>query len=109
MSSKETTDFLNSIDTSHVVGLRDRAFIAVMAYAFARVSAVVSLKVEDYFPLKKRWWLRLQEKGGKVNEMGCHLATGQWSNIWTNTSLRRESWTTRKARSFAPPSAGPAG
>jgi len=32
----------------------------------------VNLKVEDYFPLKKRWWLRLQEKGGKVNEMGCH-------------------------------------
>ena len=43
-----------------------------MVYAFARVSAVVGLKVEDYFPLKKRWWLRLHEKGGKVNEMGCH-------------------------------------
>lgn len=42
------------------------------SYAFARVSAVVGLKVEDYFPLKKRWWLRLHEKGGKVNEMGCH-------------------------------------
>jgi integrase/recombinase XerD len=78
MSSKETTDFLNSIDTSHVVGLRDRAFIAVMAYAFARVSAVVSLRVEDYFPLKKRWWLRLQEKGGKVNEMGCHHKLDQY-------------------------------
>jgi len=72
LSSKETTDFLNSIDTSHLVGLRDRALIAVMVYSFARVSAVVNLKVEDYFPLKKRWWLRLQEKGGKVNEMGCH-------------------------------------
>ncbi len=72
MSSSETTEFLSSIDTSHIVGLRDRAFIAVMVYTFARVSAVVSLKVEDYFPLKKRWWLRLQEKGGKVNEMGCH-------------------------------------
>jgi site-specific recombinase XerD len=72
MSSGDTTAFLSSIDVSHVVGLRDRAFIGVMVYAFARVSAVVNLKVEDYFPLKKRWWLRLQEKGGKVNEMGCH-------------------------------------
>ena len=54
MSSKETTDFLNSIDTLHVVGLCDRAFIAVMVYTFARVSAVVRLKVEDYFPLKQR-------------------------------------------------------
>lgn len=72
MSSQEATAFLNSINTSHVVGLRDRALIGVMVYAFARVSAVVSLKVEDYFPLRKRWWLRLSEKGGKVNEMGCH-------------------------------------
>ena len=43
-----------------LVGLRDRALIGVMVYAFARVSAVVSLKVEDYFPLQKRWWLRLK-------------------------------------------------
>jgi integrase/recombinase XerD len=72
MSSQEATAFLNSIDASHLVGLRDRAFIGVMVFAFARVSAVVGLQVEDYFPLKKRWWLRLREKGGKVNEMGCH-------------------------------------
>lgn len=72
MSSQEASAFLISIDTSHLVGLRDRACIAVMVYAFARVSAVVGLRVEDYFPLKKRWWLRLHEKGGKVNEMGCH-------------------------------------
>jgi site-specific recombinase XerC len=59
-------------------GLRDRALIGVMVYAFARVSAVVSLKVEDYFPLQKRWWLRLREKGGKVNEMGCHHKLEQY-------------------------------
>jgi integrase len=52
--------------------LRDRAILAVMTYTFARVSAVVALNVEDYFPLKKRWWLRLREKNGKVNEMPCH-------------------------------------
>ena len=78
MSSEETSAFLKTIDTAHVVGLRDRALIAVMAYSFARVSAVVNLKVEDYFPLKKRWWLRLQEKGGKVNEMGCHHKLEQY-------------------------------
>lgn len=72
MSSADATAFLGSIDPAHVVGLRDRAFIAAMVFAFARVSAVVGLKAEDYFPLKKRWWLRLHEKGGKVNEMGCH-------------------------------------
>lgn len=29
-------------------------------------------QVEDYFPQKKRWWLRLNEKNGKVSEMPCH-------------------------------------
>jgi integrase/recombinase XerD len=56
----------------YVVGLRDRAIIAVMTYTFARAGAVVALKVEDYFCQKKRWWLRLHEKNGKVNEMPCH-------------------------------------
>ena len=72
ISSEEARELLASIDISHVVGLRDRALIGVMAYSFARVSAVVNLRVEDYYPQKKRWWLRLREKNGKVNEMPCH-------------------------------------
>jgi hypothetical protein len=28
--------------------------------------------VEDYFPNGKRWWVRLQEKGGKRHEMPAH-------------------------------------
>jgi site-specific recombinase XerD len=72
ISSAEARELLDSMDTNTVVGLRDRALVAVMAFTFARVSAVVGLKVEDYYPQKKRWWLRLREKNGKVNEMPCH-------------------------------------
>lgn len=72
ISSVEARELLDSMDASTVVGLRDRAIVAVMAFTFARVSAVVGLKVEDYYPQKKRWWLRLREKNGKVNEMPCH-------------------------------------
>jgi site-specific recombinase XerD len=72
ISSVEARELLDSMDTSKVVGLRDRAIVAVMAFTFARVSAVVGLKVEDYYPQKKRWWLRLREKNGRVNEMPCH-------------------------------------
>jgi len=72
ISSAEARELLDSMDASTVVGLRDRAIVAVMAFTFARVSAVVGLKVEDYYPQKKRWWLRLREKNGKVNEMPCH-------------------------------------
>jgi integrase/recombinase XerD len=65
ISSVEALELLDSMDASSVVGLRDRAIVAVMAFTFARVSAVVSLKVDDYYPQKKRWWLRLREKNGK--------------------------------------------
>ena len=30
------------------------------------------MRVEDYFPQGKRWWLRLHEKGGKNHEMPVH-------------------------------------
>ena len=43
-----------------------------MAYSFARVSAAVSMRVEDYYSDGKRWWVRLHEKGGKRHEMPCH-------------------------------------
>jgi site-specific recombinase XerD len=63
---------LDSIDTSSVVGLRDRALIGVMVYSFARVTAVVRMRVEDYYQSGKRWWLRLHEKGGKRHEVPAH-------------------------------------
>ena len=55
-----------------VVGLRDRALISVMTFAFARIGAVVAMRVEDYYPKGKRWWVRLHEKGDKRHEMPAH-------------------------------------
>ena len=63
---------LDSIDTSTLLGLRDRALLGVMVYSFARVSAVVSMCVEDYYQQGKRWWLRLHEKGGKHHAVPAH-------------------------------------
>ena len=72
LSSEDARLLLDSIDTSHVVGLRDRALIGVMIYSFARVSAVVHMRVEDYYRNGKRFWLRLHEKGGKFHEVPAH-------------------------------------
>jgi site-specific recombinase XerD len=55
-----------------LVGLRDRALIAVMVYSFARVNAVLKMKVRDYFVQGRRGWVRLHEKGGKEHEVPCH-------------------------------------
>jgi integrase/recombinase XerD len=43
LSSQEATVLLTGTDISSVVGLRDRAILAVMTYTFARVGAVVAL------------------------------------------------------------------
>ena len=72
LSAEETRQLLDSIDTSSVVGLRDRAIIAAMVYSFARVGAMLAMKVEDYYAQGRRAWLRLQEKGGKQHEMPAH-------------------------------------
>ena len=61
-----------------LVGLRDRALIGVMVYTFARIGAVVAMRVEDYFANGKRWWVRLQEKGGKRHE--CRPTTSSSSS-----------------------------
>src|ERR1700723_1464301 len=72
LTSEQARELLDSIDVTTLVGLRDRALIAVMTFAFARIGAVVAMRVEDYFPKGKRWWVRLHEKGGKRHEMPAH-------------------------------------
>lgn len=72
LTGEQARELLDSIDTSTVVGLRDKALISVMTFAFARIGAVVAMRVEDYYPKGKRWWVRLHEKGGKRHEMPAH-------------------------------------
>src|SRR6516165_6007605 len=68
----EVQTLLNSIDIFTHVGLRDRALLGTLAYTFARIGAVVKLKVEDYYPSGKRFLLRFREKGGKEKELPVH-------------------------------------
>jgi integrase/recombinase XerD len=72
LSADEARQLLDSIDTSAVVGLRDRAIIGAMVYSFARVSAITGMRVKDYYQFGKRSWLRLHEKGGKFHEVPAH-------------------------------------
>lgn len=72
LASSEARELLDSIETDTVIGLRDRALIALMTYSFARVSAAVAMNVEDYFTQRKRGWIRLHEKGGKLHDIPAH-------------------------------------
>jgi site-specific recombinase XerD len=72
LEADEARTLLESIDVSTLVGLRDRALIALLIYTFARVSAAIGMDVEDYYVQGRRSWVRLQEKGGKRHDMPAH-------------------------------------
>jgi site-specific recombinase XerD len=84
-----------------LVGLRDRALIGVMVYSFARISAVVTMEVEDYFSNGKRWWLRLHEKGGKRHEMPAHHKLEQFLDEYLDAACIRDHGKTPLFRSAA--------
>jgi site-specific recombinase XerD len=86
LSAQETRKLLDSIDTSHVVGLRDRALIGTMVYSFARVSAIVNMRVRDYYPQGKRYWIRLHEKGGKFHEVPVHHTAESYLDEYLNAA-----------------------
>ena len=68
----EARKLLEHIDTGTLAGLRDRALFSVMLYSFARVSAVLGMRRQDYFEQGSRGWLRLHEKGGKRHDVPAH-------------------------------------
>ena len=49
LSLAEARKLLECIDTGSLAGLRDRALLSVMLYSFARVSAVLGMRRQDYF------------------------------------------------------------
>jgi integrase/recombinase XerD len=86
LAAEEMRALLDSIKIDTLIGLRDRALIALMGYTFARVGATVQMKVEDYYVQNRRGWVRLHEKGGKVNELPCHHNLEQYLDEWLAAS-----------------------
>jgi integrase/recombinase XerD len=86
LSREDMRKLLDSIDVSNVVGLRDRALIGLMVYSFARVSAVVHMRVRDYYQNGKRWWIRLHEKGGKFHEVPVHHLAEEYLDAYLEAS-----------------------
>jgi site-specific recombinase XerC len=105
LTADQARRLLDSIDISTLAGLRDRALIAVMTYALARVGAVVAMRVEGYYPQSKRWWVRLHEKGGKRHEMPAHHNLEAYLDAYIDTAGIREE---KKTPSSVPRLAGPA-
>lgn len=66
---KQARKLLQSIDTTDVVGLRDKSIIAVLVYTAARVGAVSKLRVRDLYDSGDQYCLHFDDKGGKSREI----------------------------------------
>lgn len=86
LDAKQARNLLESIDVGNIIGLRDRALIAIMIYSFARIGAVVGMNARDYYPDGKRWWIRLHEKGGKLHEIPVHHEAEQYLDSYIKAS-----------------------
>jgi integrase len=47
------------------------------------------MKVGDFFQHRKRWWLRLHEKGGKRHEVPCHKVLQEYLDAWIKAAKHR--------------------
>src|SRR5207248_4702275 len=49
LTAAEARSLLDSIDTTKIAGLRDRALIGTMIFSFARIGAVLAMDTEDVY------------------------------------------------------------
>jgi integrase len=70
--TKKPANETEATDQPDLLGPRDGALIAIMVFSFARIGAVIQMKVGDYFVQGRRRWIRLHEKGGKEHDVLCH-------------------------------------
>jgi site-specific recombinase XerD len=66
---QQTRQLFQSIDTSTVVGLRDRAILGILKYTIVRRGAVARLRRGDFYDVGDQFCLRFTEKGGKSREL----------------------------------------
>lgn len=90
LDAASTRLLLDSIETDRDIGRRDRALIGTMVYSFARIGAVIQMRVGDYFLNGHRAWVRLHEKGGKDHEMPVHHALQDLLEVYLGGAGIRE-------------------
>jgi len=105
LSPEQARKLIDSIKTEDIVGLRDRAIVGVMIYSFARVSAVVKMKIGDYFDDGCRSWFRFHEKGGKRHEVPAHHNAQEYMDAYIQAGGLKERdpkeplfWTVNRKR-----------
>ncbi len=89
LGPEDATRLLDSIDLTKIAGLRDRALIGTLFYAFARIGAVLAMNVDDLYENGRTLWLRLHEKGGKNHEMPAHHQLAKYLDAYLDAAVIR--------------------
>jgi integrase/recombinase XerD len=69
ISIDQARALLASVDTAPLIGKRDTAILATLAYTACRAGAVAKLRLGDFQADGTQYVLRFQEKGGKSREI----------------------------------------
>jgi integrase len=96
---------LSGIDARHVVGLRDRAIIAMLIYTAARIGAVAGLRSRDFFDVGDQYCLRFLDKGASLAKFPS--ATTCRASYSTTSALPALPARRPSRRCSVQPSAGP--
>jgi integrase/recombinase XerD len=83
LEKDEARALLASLEPSTVIGARDRALIAVMLFSYARIGAVLRMKVRDYrAPGTPRTSFLLHEKNGKEHVVPAHHLAAEYLDAY---------------------------
>lgn len=66
---RQARHLLKSIDSSEILGLRDKCIIAILVYTAARIGAVAKLEIDDLYDTGDQYCLHFIDKGGKSREI----------------------------------------
>ena len=76
----------DSIDISHVVGLRDRSILGTLTYTGARVGAIARLRLQDLRDYGQHRTLLFAEKGGQQREIPVRLDLDDWLRAYIDAA-----------------------
>ena len=95
LTIQQARDLLASLDTSHVLGLRDRAVLGTLIYTGARVGAIAQLRLQDLRDQGEHRVMRFSEKGVSSGRFQCVMT---WTAGFAPTLTRRGSPTIPRTR-----------
>lgn len=90
ISRTVTLESGDAVEKVLVVGLRDRAILATLAYTACRAGAVTKLRLQDFQHDGTQYVLRFHEKGGKNREIPVRHDLESYILAWLETAGIRE-------------------